>query len=261
MLAASRAQVAEYLPVDAPEGDEDGDGALDSLDNCPATSNPDQADSNMDGVGDACQVADQDEDDIADASDNCPTFYNPEQTDSNDDGVGDDCSNLSPEVETGGATAVKATTTTIEGRVFPEGLATTYYFEYGQTTSYGTKVPISPKAVGAGFAAVAVSQALTGLVQGTTYHYRLAAKNAAGSQTGDDQTLTTLKAPKATTLFATGIGQSSATLNGGVNPEGSATSYYFEYGTTTAYGTKIPPARKKWVRAPPNSPSASRLRG
>ena len=139
MLAASRAQVAEYLPVDAPEGDEDGDGALDSLDNCPATSNPDQADSNMDGVGDACQVADQDEDDIADASDNCPTFYNPEQTDSNDDGVGDDCSNLSPEVETGGATAVKATTTTIEGRVFPEGLATTF------SSNTGKPLPTGPK--------------------------------------------------------------------------------------------------------------------
>jgi Ca2+-binding RTX toxin-like protein len=240
MLAASRAQIAEYLPASPAEGDEDGDGVSDGLDNCPANSNPDQADSNLDGIGNACQVADQDEDEIDAASDNCPTIYNPDQTDSNGDGVGDDCSNLSPEVETGGATAVKATSATIEGTVNPEGSTTSYYFEYGPTTAYGTKIPASPKAVGSGFNTVAVSQALTGLAQGTTYHYRLVATNAAGTETGFDQTFLTLKAPKATTLFATGIGQKTATLYGGVNPEGSATSYYFEYGPTTAYGTKVP---------------------
>lgn len=245
MLAASRAQIAEYLPATPAEGDEDGDGVADGLDNCPANSNPDQADGNLDGVGDACQMADQDEDGVEDASDNCPTIYNPEQTDTNKDGVGDDCSNLSPEVETGGATAVKATSATIEGTVDPEGSATSYYFEYGTTTAYGTKVPLSPKAVGSGFNTVAVSQALTGLAQGTTYHYRLVATNAAGTETGFDQTFPTLKAPKATTLFATGMGQKTATVNGTVNPEGSATSYYFEYGSTTSYGTKIPASPKE----------------
>jgi Ca2+-binding RTX toxin-like protein len=245
MLAGSRAQIAEYLPATPAEGDEDGDGVADGLDNCPANSNPDQADSNLDGVGDACQMADQDEDGLADASDNCPTIYNPEQIDTNKDGVGDDCSNLSPEVETGGAAAVKATTATIEGTVNPEGSATSYYFEYGPTTSYGNKIPASPKAVGTGFATVAVSQALTGLTQGTAYHYRLVATNAAGTETGFDQTFLTLKAPKATTGSVTGIGQKSATVNGTVNPEGSATSYYFEYGPTTSYGTKIPASPKE----------------
>lgn len=245
MLALSRAEVAEYLPAGPAEGDEDGDGITDGLDNCPTNSNPEQTDSNLDGIGDACQMADQDEDGIEDASDNCPTIYNPEQTDTNGDGVGDACSNLSPEVETGGATAVKATSATIEGTVDPEGSATSYYFEYGPTTAYGTKIPASPKSVGAGFTTVAVSQALTGLAQGTIYHYRLVAVNAAGTETGFDQTFMTLKAPKATTLFATGIGQQSATLYGSVNPEGQATSYYFEYGPTTAYGTKIPVSPKE----------------
>jgi RHS repeat-associated protein len=45
-----------------------------------------------------------------------------------------------------------------------------------------------------------------------------------------------LKAPIVTTKDASSIAETSATLNGGVNPNGKTTSYKFEYGTTTAYG-------------------------
>lgn len=45
-------------------------------------------------------------------------------------------------------------------------------------------------------------------------------------------------APTVTTEAATLIGKTSATLNGTVNPNGVLTNYYFEYGTTVAYGTK-----------------------
>lgn len=36
--------------------DADGDGIMDSVDNCPATPNPDQADGNGDGIGDRCEA-------------------------------------------------------------------------------------------------------------------------------------------------------------------------------------------------------------
>lgn len=36
--------------------DSDGDGVCDNVDNCPSTANPDQADSDHNGVGDACEV-------------------------------------------------------------------------------------------------------------------------------------------------------------------------------------------------------------
>jgi len=37
--------------------DADGDGVPDSLDNCPAVANPDQADQNQDGLGDRCDLS------------------------------------------------------------------------------------------------------------------------------------------------------------------------------------------------------------
>jgi DNA-binding beta-propeller fold protein YncE len=145
-----------------------------------------------------------------------------------------------PDATTEAATSVKATEATLNATVNPEGSATSYYFEYGTTTSYGTKIPTTAKEVGSGTSNVAVSQTPTGLSSGTTYHYRVVATNGEGTTNGEDKTLTTLKLPKATTEAATWIKATEAILQGTVNPEGSATSYHFEYGTTTSYGTKIP---------------------
>ena len=46
--------------------------------------------------------------------------------------------------------------------------------------------------------------------------------------------------PSATTGSASNITSSAATLNGTVNPNGSGTYYYFEYGTTRSYGAETP---------------------
>ncbi len=43
-------------PVAAPPVDTDGDGVPDATDNCPTVANPDQADSNGNGIGDACDA-------------------------------------------------------------------------------------------------------------------------------------------------------------------------------------------------------------
>lgn len=69
--------------------DTDGDGISNPLDNCPTTANPDQKDSNHDGIGDAC--GGQDNDGIIDALDNCPTVYNPDQKNSYGGPAGDAC--------------------------------------------------------------------------------------------------------------------------------------------------------------------------
>ena len=44
--------------------------------------------------------------------------------------------------------------------------------------------------------------------------------------------------PSATTKAASSVTSSSAKLNGTVNPNGLATTCYFDYGTSTGYGSK-----------------------
>jgi len=70
--------------------DLDGDGIPDASDNCPEVANADQADSNGNLVGDACD-ADLDGDGIVNASDNCPKQANSGQFDLDGDGLGDAC--------------------------------------------------------------------------------------------------------------------------------------------------------------------------
>jgi len=83
----------------------------------------------------------------------------------------------------------------------------------------------------------------TGLTAGTTYYYRVRAYNSFGDSTYSNEAnaTTTAVAPTATTNPATNITANSATLNATVNPNGSATTVYFQWGTSTTYGNNTPP--------------------
>jgi hypothetical protein len=146
-----------------------------------------------------------------------------------------------PTTQTNAAISVGATTATLYGQTIPNGLATTAHFEYGLTTSYGTIVPVPDAVCGSGNVAVAMTYVLNGLTPGTTYHYRLDATNSAGTTDGSDVTFTTTTvSPVVSTIAATIIGNTTATLNGTVNPEGNSTTYQFQYGLTNSYGSVSP---------------------
>ena len=70
--------------------DDDGDGVIDEVDNCPRVTNVGQLDTDNDGNGDACDD-DDDDDGAADDEDNCRTVPNASQTDTDGDGMGDAC--------------------------------------------------------------------------------------------------------------------------------------------------------------------------
>jgi hypothetical protein len=93
----------------------------------------------------------------------------------------------SPTATTEAATAETTTEATLNATVNPEGYKTTYQFEYGTTTSYGTKVPASAQSIGSGTSNVKVSQVIGGLEFGKTYHFRVVATNAAGTTYGADR--------------------------------------------------------------------------
>jgi hypothetical protein len=146
---------------------------------------------------------------------------------------------LAPAATTGPATNVGQTTATIAGSVNPQGLATLYHFEYGTSSGYG--LTTDDHDAGAGANAVDVQADLIGLTSDTTYHYRVVATNAAGTTRGADRTLRTARAPGppgASTGSARDVTATGARLTGTVDPNGRATTYRFEYGTTTGYGKR-----------------------
>jgi uncharacterized repeat protein (TIGR03803 family) len=148
-----------------------------------------------------------------------------------------------PDVVTDAATNVTASSVTLNGTVNPRGSSASWQFEYGTTTSYGSVIPLSAGTTGSGSSAEAVSTSLTGLPPGATIHYRLRATNASGTATGSDTTVTTSGSPlppAVSTSAASNITDSTATLNGTVNPQGQQTSWQFEYGPTPLLGSVAP---------------------
>jgi hypothetical protein len=125
---------------------------------------------------------------------------------------------------------VGATTATLSGGVYPNRLDTTYYWQYGTTTSYGAQTQTVD--MGAGQAPGFAATALAGLSPATTYHYRLVAQNADGITYGYDSQLTTASLPILTAnpsiSGAARLGQTLSANPGGWALAGGSYSYQWQ---------------------------------
>src|SRR6266576_3504265 len=141
-----------------------------------------------------------------------------------------------PVVTINPTTNVASFSATLNCSVYPHGLPTTVYFQYGTTISYGHATPVQTKT---GNTYQSISANINGLSASTTYHFRIVATNSAGTRYSSDRTFTTLSPtgfPVVTTNPASNVASFSATLNGSLDPHGLITTVYFQYGTTVSYG-------------------------
>ena len=147
------------------------------------------------------------------------------------------------------ASVVTSTGATLNGTVNPDGTALTEcVFEWGPeknvqdaVQTYLETAPClpGPGGIGTGTTPVAVQAVVSGLQPGTRYAVRLKAANANGS-TVSDPVLVQTAGPAIAAAWVESVTRTDAILKAEINPEEEATTYHFEYGASTAYGSGTP---------------------
>jgi Subtilase family len=119
----------------------------------------------------------------------------------------------------------------------PQGRAATWLFNWGTTSAYGSHTSLRSTVVSS--SNLPVTATLSGLIPNQTYHYQLVVTTPSGVMTSDDATFTTPgTAPIVTTGSAYWTYRTQALVAGTANPRNAATTYWFEYGPTIAYGSE-----------------------
>jgi phosphodiesterase/alkaline phosphatase D-like protein len=131
-------------------------------------------------------------------------------------------------------TSIDGTTATLNGTVNPNGLATRAWFEYGTDPGLQAYASTPGQDAGNGLIPQSLSASVSALTPGTAYYFRVHAENSGGYSDGQILNFTTGSPgspPAVTTMEATSVGTTGATLNGSVIPNGLATNAWFEWGT------------------------------
>jgi hypothetical protein len=105
-----------------------------------------------------------------------------------------------PGVTTGGAASIAQQTARLTGAVDPNGDATTYQFQYGTTSAYGS---VTPEQTVGGDGRKTITADISGLAPATRYHYRLIARNSKGLSKAGDRSFKTKVQPLGVTFAAT----------------------------------------------------------
>jgi hypothetical protein len=141
-----------------------------------------------------------------------------------------------PQAVTGHASDIKTDAAILNGSVDTHGQATDCYFQFGTSDAYGSTTTTETISVNG-----SINAAISGLNEDTVYHFRLVASNSQGTSYGADEIFQTdaqppPSPPLAITGDASDVTADAASLNGSVIINGQDTEYYFQYGTTDAYG-------------------------
>ncbi len=142
-------------------------------------------------------------------------------------------------VATEAATNVTKESAELHGSFTGDGVDTSYYFEYGASTTYGKATALVDAGTTVGPIMADPAQ-LTELVSGKTYHFRFVAENSYGKTYGEDHTFTTLSKPVVIALSSSNVTANSADLHAVLNDRDQETRYRFEYGPTPSYGSTAP---------------------
>lgn len=148
-----------------------------------------------------------------------------------------------PSTETSTVVILSNTTAVVSGKVNPHGAPTVYWYEYGQTGNLGSRT--SNQNIGSGYSSITSPGYITGLKSKTQYYFRLNAQNTYGTTRGATYSFTTTDntvapptaSPTIQVTSATNVTRDSANINGKVDAKGFATSYWFEFGETSALGS------------------------
>jgi phosphodiesterase/alkaline phosphatase D-like protein len=141
-----------------------------------------------------------------------------------------------PTIQETTATEVGDAGATLSTIVNPGFGQTTYGFEYGTTSVSEFELPASAQ-LGPDDTDHPFSVALSGLKPGTTYRYRVFATSFGGTSHSPELSFTTLATPTIGFDGVSEVTHTTAHLSAQLNPNRSSTTYRFEYGPTTDYGS------------------------
>ena len=160
-----------------------------------------------------------------------------------------------PTVTTNTATAIGLSSATLNGSANPNGSTGTGWFRYATTSpgtcsdSFGTRAPVSGgSALGSGTSSVNYAQGISGLSVNTTYDYCAILNLEEVRRRSESLSRLNYAATSVTTNTASALTQTTATLNGSANPNGSSATGWYRYSTTNpgtcsdSFGTRAPVA-------------------
>jgi hypothetical protein len=156
-----------------------------------------------------------------------------------------------PAVTIGTPSAITPNGVTISGTVDPQGDSADWRVQTSTDPACATDFTDQPlKSISSSTTPVSVQADVTGLLPSEHYCVRILATNSAGSTTSEAKEFETLEAQPSQVFaaYAAPRTDTTARLNGYVNPEGSAATYRFEYSLDGSTWSALPDSQTSEAR-------------